>query len=47
MCNYFFTVSNIYTMEKTGMVKNFCNSFGTDIGADTISQTRSSEGASE
>ena len=43
MCNYFFTVSNIYTVGKTGMIKFFCNSSDTDIGADTISQTRSSE----
>ena len=29
--------------RKTGMLKCFCNSSGTNIGADTSSQTRSSE----
>ena len=36
-------LSYIYTVEKTGMLKNFCNSAGTDIGADNSCQTRSSE----
>ena len=33
----------LYIVEKTGMLKCFCNSSGTNIGADTSSQTRSSE----
>ena len=33
-----YTLSYNYTVEKTGMLKCFCNSSGTDIGADNSSQ---------
>ena len=35
-------LSYIYTVEKTVMLKYFCNSSGTDIGEDTITQNENS-----
>ena len=43
MWKYFTRFGVFIWWRKTDMLKCFCNSFGTDIGANNSSQSRSSE----